>query len=87
MISEQCGGRCDQVNEGDNLIIALQDENSLQEDGVRQTRFDGDIETQGLTPDEYDARLSAADERYAHLLNVLTGAVHNTREQRSGAAD
>ena len=47
----------------------------LREDNVRQTLFNGDSESQGLSLEEYDARLAAADARYAQLLAVLTSAV------------
>ena len=52
----------------------------LYEDGVRQTLFNGDIEAQHLTSAEYEARLAAADARYARLLQLLTSAVHQGAE-------
>jgi hypothetical protein len=59
----------------------------LQEDGVRHTSFNGDAESQGLAPSEYDRRLAAADARYAHLLTVLTTAVRDARRPRPSATD
>jgi hypothetical protein len=47
----------------------------LREDNARQTLFNGDTESQGLTVEEYDARLAAADARYAQLLAVVASAV------------
>jgi hypothetical protein len=47
----------------------------LREDNGRQTLFNGDNASQGLTPEEYDEQLAAADARYALLLTVLAGAV------------
>lgn len=51
----------------------------LYEDGVRQTLFNGDIEAQHLTSAEYNAKLAAADARYARLLKLLTSAAHQAR--------
>jgi hypothetical protein len=48
----------------------------LYEDGVRQTLFNGDIEAQHLSSAEYDAKLAAADARYARLLKLLISAAH-----------
>ena len=65
----------------DGILSALPgsgDVDVVQEDNVRRTSFNGDIESQGLTPSEYDARLAAADTRYAHLLAVLARAVQDT---------
>lgn len=53
----------------------------LYEDGQRQTIFNGDKVTQHLTAAEYDAKLAAADVRYARLLTLLTSAVPETNEQ------
>ena len=53
----------------------------LYESGVRPTLFNGDLKTQHLTPTEYDARLAAADARYARLLMLLTEAVREMRQQ------
>ena len=67
----------------DGILSALPDSGAvdvLQENGVRQTSFNGDTESQGLTSSDYDARLTAADARYAHLLTVLASAVRDTRE-------
>jgi hypothetical protein len=63
----------------DGILSALPgsgDVDFLREDNVRQTSFNGDSESQGLTLKEYDARLAAADARYAQLLAVLASAVH-----------
>ena len=63
----------------DGILSALPgsgDVDVLYEDGVRRTLFNGDVEAQHLTSAEYDARLAAADARYAHLLKLLTSAVH-----------
>ena len=74
----------------DGILSALPgsgDVDILQEDGVRQTSFNGDAESQGIEPAAYDRRLAAADARYAHLLTVLATAVRDEREPRSGAED
>ena len=52
----------------------------LYEDGQRQTLFNGDVKTQHLTAAEYDARLAAADARYARLLTLLTSALREREE-------
>jgi hypothetical protein len=74
----------------DGILSALPDSggvDTLEEDGVRQTLFNGDAESQGLTPSEYDRRLVIADARYAHLLTVLATAVRESRNARSDARD
>jgi hypothetical protein len=53
----------------------------LYEDGQRQTLFNGDLVAQHVTAAEYEARLAAADVRYARLLTVLTSALRETTEQ------
>ena len=55
----------------------------LYEDGVRQTLFNGDAKTQRLTSAEYDAKVAAADARYARLLKLLTSAVHQEAQPKS----
>lgn len=47
----------------------------LIEGGVRQTRFNGAPEAQGLTVTEYEKRLAEADVEYARLLRLLASAV------------
>ena len=47
----------------------------LYEDGATQTLFNGDSDAQDLTESEYEAKLIAADARYARLLTLLTTAV------------
>jgi len=67
----------------DGILSALpgsDDVDVLQENGVRQTAFNGDTKSQGLSSSDYDARLAAADARYARLLTVLASAVRDTRE-------
>ena len=49
----------------------------LREANVRVTLFNGDADSQGLTLDEYDARLARTDARYARLLGVLAAAVED----------
>jgi hypothetical protein len=73
----------------DGILSALPgsgDVDVLYEDGGRQTLFNGDTNGQHLTPAEYDAKLAAADARYARLLALLTSAVHEMRQQ-SGSAE
>ena len=53
----------------------------LYEDGERQMLFNGDLVAQHLTAGEYDARLAAADARYARVLTLLTSALRETTEQ------
>jgi hypothetical protein len=69
---------------GDGLSGTLSESSGvdvLYEDGQRQTIFNGDKITQHLTAAEYDAKLAAADVRYARLLTLLTTAVPETNEQ------
>jgi hypothetical protein len=69
----------------DGILSALpgsDDVDVLQENGARQTAFNGNTESQDLSSSDYDARLAAADARYAYLLTVLAGAVHDMRERR-----
>jgi hypothetical protein len=69
----------------DGILSALPDSGDVdlvREGGVRQTSFDGQTESQGLTSTQYDIRLAAADARYADLLTVLASAVHAVRERR-----
>jgi hypothetical protein len=54
----------------------------LYENGVRQTLFNGDAKGQHLTSAEYDARLAAADARYARLLTLLASAVYPDEKPR-----
>jgi hypothetical protein len=71
----------------DGILSALSgsgDVDVLYEDGGHQTLFNG-ANAQHLTPAEYDAKLVAADARYARLLALLTSAVHETRLQTGGA--
>ena len=42
---------------------------------------------QHLTAAEYDAKLAAADSRYAHLLTLLTSAVREMQEQSVGSVE
>jgi hypothetical protein len=51
----------------------------LYQDGVRRTLFNGDIKAQQLTSAEYDAKLVAADARYARLLTLLASAARRSR--------
>ena len=70
----------------DGILSALPgsgDVDVLYEDGVRQTLFNGDVKAQRLTPAEYDAKLAAADARYARLLKLLTAAVHQDAQAKS----
>lgn len=70
----------------DGILSALPgsgDVDVLYEDGVRQTLFNGDVTGQRLTSAEYDARLAAADARYARLLKLLTSAVHEEAQPKS----
>ena len=53
----------------------------LYEDGQRQTLFDGNLIAQQVTAAEYEARLAAADVRYARLLTLLKAALPATTEQ------
>jgi hypothetical protein len=65
--------------DADGILSALPGTGSvdiLYEDGARRTLFNGEIQAQHLTPAEYDARLAAADARYARLLTLLTSAVY-----------
>lgn len=69
----------------DGILSALPDSGDVdlvREGGVRQTAFDGQTDSQGLTSTQYDIRLAAADARYADLLTVLASAVHAERERR-----
>ena len=52
----------------------------LYEAGVGRTLFNGDIEGQQLTSAEYDARLAAADARYARLLTLLASAARRLHQ-------
>jgi hypothetical protein len=47
----------------------------LYEDGRDQTLFNGDADAQDLTRAEYEAKLAAADARYARVLKLLTATV------------
>jgi hypothetical protein len=53
----------------------------VYEDGARQTLFNGDARAQHLSEHEYDAKLVAADARYARLLTLLADAI-----QRPGSS-
>jgi hypothetical protein len=44
----------------------------IYEDGVHRTMFNGDTKGQHLTDEQYDAKLAAADARYARMLALLT---------------
>ena len=69
----------------DGILSALPDSGDvdvLYEDGVRQTLFNGDFEAQHLTSAEYNARLTAADARYARLLKLLASAAHQAQKPR-----
>jgi len=59
----------------------------LYEDGVTQTLFNGRPKAQKLTPEQYNARLAAADARYAHLLTLLTAAARQDPGPRTQAAN
>lgn len=62
----------------DGILSALPGNGNVDvvyEDGARQIRFNGDLQAQHLTASEYDAKLAAADVRYARLLALLTSAV------------
>jgi hypothetical protein len=74
----------------DGILSALpgsRDVDVLYEDGRTQMLFNGDMHAQRLTAAEYDAKLAAADARYARLLALLTAAVHEMQEQPAGSAD
>ena len=74
----------------DGILSALPgsgDVDVLYEDGQRQILFNGDMNGQGLTAAEYDAKLAAADARYARLLTLLTAAVGEMQEQPAGSAE
>lgn len=45
------------------------------EDGVRETRFDGDWRRQGLSEEDYRLRVADIEHRYSSMLNVLTDAL------------
>jgi hypothetical protein len=62
----------------DGILSALRGSSEIDvvyEDGTRQTLFNGDVKAQRLTSAEYDARLAAADARYARLLKLLASAL------------
>ena len=59
----------------------------LYEDGVTQTLFNGQPKAQKLTSAQYDARLAAADTRYARLLTLLTDAARQERTAPKNAGD
>jgi len=68
----------------DGILSTLADSvdvDVLYEDGQHQTLFNGDLIAQHLTAGEYNARLAAADARYARLLTLLTSALRETKEQ------
>jgi hypothetical protein len=70
----------------DGILSALPgsgDVDVLYENGVRQTLFNGDVKAQRLTSAEYDAKLAAADARYARLLKLLTSAVHREAQPKA----
>lgn len=46
----------------------------LYEDGLEQTLFNGDAAAEDLSRAEYEAKLAAADARYARILTLLTAA-------------
>jgi len=74
----------------DGILSALPgsgDVDVLYEDGRRQILFNGDMNAQHVTSAEYDARLAAADARYARLLTLLTTAVREMQEQTAGSAE
>ncbi len=49
----------------------------VYEDGVTETRFDGDRRSQKMSQSEYDAKFAALDARYAAMLDVLIAALKN----------
>jgi hypothetical protein len=58
----------------DGLLAARPGSGSVDvvyEDGTKTMRFDGDARGQHLSENDYDARFTAADAQYAHLLAVL----------------
>jgi hypothetical protein len=74
----------------DGILSALPgsgDVDVLYEGGRRQIFFNGDINAQHLTSAEYDAKLAAADARYARLLTLLTAAVRDMQEEPAGSAE
>jgi uncharacterized protein YeaO (DUF488 family) len=72
-----------QDSRADGILSAFPgsgDVDVLYEDGVRRTLFNGDIDAQHLTSAEYDARLAAADARYARLLILLASAARRLHQ-------
>ena len=47
----------------------------VYEDGVRETRFNGDWEAQRLSEKEYQEKLESADARYGRMLKLLLDAL------------
>jgi hypothetical protein len=69
------------------ILSAVQgsgDVDVLYEDGVRQTLFDGKARAQGLTAAEYDAKLAAADAKYADMLKLLAAKLQRGDANASG---
>lgn len=56
----------------------------LYEDGVTQTLFNGEPKAQKLSAAQYEAKLAAADSRYARHLTLLTAAVRETTAAARG---
>ena len=72
-----------QDSRADGILSAFPgsgDVDVLYEDGVRRTLFNGDIQAQRLTSAEHDARLAAADARYARLLTLLASAARQLHQ-------
>jgi uncharacterized protein YeaO (DUF488 family) len=72
-----------QDSRADGILSAFpgsRDVDVLYEDGVRRTLFNGDIDAQHLTSAEYDAKLAAADARYARLLTLLASAARQLHQ-------
>ena len=59
----------DGIRDGQNGIVDV-----VYEDGTRQTLFDRGL-AKTLRGDAYDKALTAADRRYAHMLNSLADAI------------
>jgi len=73
----------------DGLLTAVPGQGSVDmiADGGRSSLLlNGDPRGQGMSVDEYDARIMAADAKYARLLKLLTAALDNPPPHRSGAA-
>jgi len=72
----------------DGLLTAVPGQGSVDmiDDGGRPSLLlNGDSQGQGVSVDEYNARIMAADTNYARLLKVLTAALASRPPHRSSA--